>query len=169
MLMDSRTRRRAARGFTLIELLIVIAILLALVALVVGFFIGTQDRAEGDLQRVQLREIERALDRFRLDMSRYPLEEEGLEALWSRNALEDPEAATRWVQYLAEPIREDRWGNPLIYRAPSEIRPGAPYDLISMGPDGEEGTEDDITNHDRLRGEDGEFDDLDFDLPDMQL
>jgi hypothetical protein len=37
------------------------------------------------------------------------------------------------------------------------------YDIVSFGPDGEEGSEDDITNHDRLRDEEGEIsEDLDF-------
>ena len=54
-------------------------------------------------------------------------------------------------------MREDRWGNELVFHFPGEIRGESYYALISVGPDGEEGTADDITNHDRLRDADGEI------------
>jgi len=58
----------------------------------------------------------------------------------------DPEADPEsYTGYLEEPLATDRWGNEWGYRAESETREGK-YDLWSNGPDGEEGTEDDITS-----------------------
>ena len=42
-------------------------------------------------------------------------------------------------------IPSDPWGNPYIYLCPGKHNPSS-YDIISLGPDGREGTEDDITN-----------------------
>ena len=48
------------------------------------------------------------------------------------------------------------WGNEWIYNSPSEIE-GVAYDLISVGPDKEEGTEDDLTSNDGRVDADGEM------------
>lgn len=169
MAMRLHTRRRVgrARAFTLIELLIVIAILLAIGGLVVVNLIPRGEQAKADLQRVQFDLIRSAFDQFRLDMDRWPTQDEGLDVLWNKESLEDDTESERWRgPYLPDPIREDRWGHELLYRFPGEIRGETYYDLISVGPDGEEGTEDDITNHDRLRDEEGEMpEDIDFGAP----
>jgi general secretion pathway protein G len=148
-----------ARGaFTLIEVLIVIAILLAIGGLVVVNLLPTKDKADVDLQIVQFDSIGRALDQFKLDMKRYPSTEEGLTVLWNKSGLENEDDAQSWRgPYMQDPITKDNWNKPLVYRFPGEIRGEQYYDLISSGPDGQEGTEDDISNHDRHKGEDGEF------------
>ncbi len=156
--------RRPRRGFTLIELLIVIAILLAIGGLVVVNLIPRGEQAKADIQRIQLDQVANAMSQFRLDLDRWPSEEEGIEVLWKRDSLEDENDYERWRgPYLEDPVTEDRWGNELVYRFPGEIRGESYYDLTSFGPDGEEDTDDDITNHDRLRGEGGEMpEDVDF-------
>jgi general secretion pathway protein G len=156
--------RRHRRAFTLIELLIVIAILLAIGGLVVVNLIPRGEQAKADLQRVQFDIIDSAMKQFRLDMNRYPTEDEGLEALWRQDSLEDEEDYERWRgPYLETPLAEDYWGGELTYRNPSEELGEGYYDVVSFGPDGEEGSEDDITNHDRLRDEEGEIsEELDF-------
>lgn len=139
--------RSIRTGFTLIELLIVIAILLAIGGLVVVNLIPRGEQAKADLQRVQLNQICKAFDNFRLDMDRWPSEDEGLEALWSKASIQDENEQTRWRgPYLTEAVTQDRWGHDLVYRFPGELRGETYYDLISLGPDGEEKTADDITN-----------------------
>lgn len=155
----NRVNRRR-RGFTLIELLIVIAILLAIGGLVAVTLLNVRDQSDIDLQRVQFDQIGEAMKRFNLDLRRYPNEEEGLAALWDQEVLEDEQAMNNWRgPYLDSPINEDMWGTELEYRFPSEERGEGHYDVVSAGPDREFGTEDDITNHDRLRDEGGELDD----------
>ena len=160
---SSKTSETAVRpvrrpGFTLIELLIVIAILLAIGGLVVANLLPRGDQAKSDLQRVQLNLISGAFQQFRLDLGRWPTEEEGIEVLWKQDTLEDENDYERWRgPYLTEPVTEDTWGNELVYHYPGEIRGDTYYDLVAVGPDGEEGSDDDITNHDRLRDADGEI------------
>lgn len=154
-----RNRRTYVRpGFTLIEVLIVIAILLAIGGLVVVNLLPAKDKADIDLQRVQFDQIGGAMDQFKLDMKRYPSEEEGLAALWSKGAITNEDDAANWRgPYLKEAVSKDKWNHDLIYHYPGTLRGEQYYDLISVGPDGQEGTADDITNHDRFKGADGEF------------
>ena len=153
-----RYDKHTTRAFTLIELLIVIAILLAIGGLVVVNLIPRGEQAKADLQLVQFDQIDGAMKQFRLDLNRWPTEEEGLAVLWNREQLEDEEDFERWRgPYMENAIAKDSWGNELIYRYPGEIRGESFYDLISIGPDKEEDTEDDITNHDRQRDAEGEI------------
>ena len=157
--MFTHRHRPVRRAFTLIELLIVIMILLALGGVVLVGYLNVSERADKDIQSVQFDQIDAALTRFKLDLKRWPTEEEGLAVLWDKEAIEDEELMTRWHgPYLEEKVDADKWGNELIYRFPGELRGEAYYDLISLGPDGEEGTADDMTNHDRLKNADGEID-----------
>ena len=162
-----------ARGaFTLIEVLIVIAILLAIGGLVVVNLLPTKDKADADLQVVQFDLLSRALDQFKLDMKRYPSTEEGLTVLWNKSGLANEDDAASWRgPYLQDPITKDKWNKPLVYRFPGELRGEQYYDLVSSGPDGQEGTEDDITNHDRHKSEDGEIEPTDdsFTPPDADV
>ena len=155
-------RRIARRGFTILELLIVIGILLAIGSLVLVNVLGASEKADVQLTRVQLDTFEDALDRFRVEMKRFPSEEEGLAVLWSKDAIaNDDDKAKYGEPYLKEPKPKDTWGSEWIYRAPSTVIEGANYDIVSIGPDKQEGTEDDITNHDgRKEDANGEFSDF---------
>ena len=147
---------RGRRGFSILELLIVIGILLAIGGLVLVNVMGARDRADIGNTKIQLNTFENALEQFRADLRRYPTEEEGLSVLWSNANLESDDDRTLWGgPYLRRPAPTDLWGSEWIYRQPSEIE-GLPYDLISLGPDREEGTDDDISIHDGRLGEDGQ-------------
>jgi len=148
---------RIRRAFTLIELLIVIAILLAILGLVVVNLLPARAAADADLTRVQIGSMVEAMRRFNLDMGRYPLEEEGVRVLWTNADLDDDDRARWRGPYLVNPVPTDTWNNPWIYRTPSELVEGMPFDIISMGPDQEEGTEDDLHNHMAMMGADGEL------------
>lgn len=139
--------RSARRAFSLIEVMIVIAIILAISGLVALAMFNRRDQAEASLGQVELNSLKQALAQFRLDYNRYPTDDEGLEVLWNKEKL-DPEAdQAAWSEYLTEPMPEDRWGNAWGYRQQSEeTEDTSKFDLWSFGPDGEEGTEDDITS-----------------------
>lgn len=150
MMKRSRTVRS---GFTLIEVLLVILILGLLAAFVVPQFVGTGEGAKIDIARAAVGRsgsIATALEMFRLHVGRYPTTEEGLMALIEMpDTLESDEQTTQvWRgPYIQDPgSLRDPWGNEYQYRFPGEINDETTYDLWSNGPDGEEGTDDDIGN-----------------------
>lgn len=145
----NRRPRRSRSAFTLIEVLIVIAILLAIGGLVVVNLLPQKEKSDVNLQQVQIDTIDKALKMFKLDMKRWPTEEEGLAALSDKSVIQDESEQAQWRgPYLETPVLKDTWKRDLIYRHPSERGEGL-YDVVSPGPDGQEGTADDITNSSR--------------------
>ena len=80
---------------------------------------------------------------YELDNGFYPTTEQGLKALETKPTT--PPEPLKWKGYLNSPLREDPWGKPYVYKYPGEKRTNG-FDLYSFGPDGVEGTEDDVTN-----------------------
>lgn len=140
-------RRYIARSaFTLIEVLIVIAIIVALSGLVGLALFSRQKEAKAQLAQADLNTITGALKGFRLNYDRFPTDQEGLEVLWSKEKLDADADATKWSKQLEKPMPMDRWGHPWNYRQASEHGDAEDFDLWSNGPDGQDGTEDDIVS-----------------------
>lgn len=139
-------RRAARRAFTLIEVMIVIAIILALSALVGVALFSRQKEAKSSLAQIDMNTIKKGMQQFYLDFDRFPTDEEGLAVLWSKESLTGDGDQAKWKKYLEEPMPNDRWGHPWGYRQTSEHGDDTKYDLWSVGPDGQEGTDDDITS-----------------------
>ena len=127
------------RAFTLIEVLVVLIILGLLAALIVPKLTGRVDEARIETTKLQLKSIKGALEQFKLDNGFYPTTQQGLKALVEKPST--PPEPKHWKQYL-EKLPKDAWGNDFIYISPAGERP---YELKSLGPDGIEGTEDDIS------------------------
>jgi general secretion pathway protein G len=86
--------------------------------------------------------LEPPLEAYRATMNSYPPSSPGLAAL--REPL--PDSGRRWAgPYIKIPIPADPWGRPFRYQSPGRHNP-ASYDLWSQGPDGIDGTPDDIGN-----------------------
>mgnify|MGYP001210087436 CR=1 FL=1 len=156
-------KSRNMRAFTLVELLIVIAIMLLLSGVVAVNLMQRRDVSEIKVQQIQIDQIANAIEQFRMDMRRYPTVDEGLAVLWDQELMED---SVGWSgPYLNDPIVSDQWGREYEYVFPGELRSAKHFDIRSSGPDGEMNTEDDITNHDRIKDSDGEIDESyeDFD------
>lgn len=140
-MIHARWRRLADRAFTLVELLLVLVILAALAAVVVPRFTKRSEQARVTAARADVANIEVALDAFEVDSGRYPASEEGLKAL-----MEAPSGLTGWKgPYLKRVVGNDPWGKPYVYTCPGQHNADT-YDLHSFGPDGQDGTEDDIDN-----------------------
>jgi len=138
-------------GFTLIELLLVITIISILAAVVVPRFFGRSREA----RRVAVKQtivgtFGIALDLFEQDTGRYPTMEEGIQAL-----ITNPQIPNWYGPYLKiSTVPLDPWGNEYKYNYPSELTSSQYlYDIISAGPDGTFGNNDDITNHDKPRSD----------------
>jgi general secretion pathway protein G len=159
-MIKQHSRPSIRRGFTLLEMLIVIGIILALGGVVLYNLIGIQEKSEKDIMQVQLQSFDSALQQFRVAMGRYPSEEEGLKVLWSKDTLQEETDAGKWQQFMTQPVPQDKWGNEWIYHQPSQLVEGAAYDIISVGPDKQEGTADDISNHTGKTEGEGSSDDF---------
>jgi len=141
----SRPLRRR-RGFTLIEVLLVMMILVILVSFAVGTFSGVQKKANRDAARAQIGLFEQQLDLYHHYLNSYPDASQGLEALV--NPPDDPALQDKWYEvgpFLKKGVVPDPWGNPYQYESPGRSNPDS-YDIWSLGPDGIDGTDDDVGN-----------------------
>jgi general secretion pathway protein G len=134
------------KAFTLIELLLVITIISILAAVVVPRFFGrSQDARIVAARQTIIGTFGIAMDLFEQDTGRYPRSDEGINAL-----IQNPQIVNWHGPYLktvTTPL--DPWGRDYKYNYPSELTSSEfLYDIISAGPDGSFGNEDDITNHD---------------------
>ena len=123
-------------GFTLIEIMVVIVILAILAGLVVPKVVGQSDKARVKTTETALATVSNALDMYKVDNSRYPTTAQGLEALTTppADAKNYPDGG-----YIKGGYPTDGWENELQYVAPGSE--GRPYDLFSLGADGQQGGE----------------------------
>jgi general secretion pathway protein G len=125
------------QGFSLIELMVVLAILAVLAVAIVPNVVGKSDKAKHTKAQADIAVIEGLLDQFYLDMGRYPTTDEGLRVLYYPPGEDEEES--RWSgPYAKKPVRGDPWGHPFIYESPG-VQTSLPYELLSLGKDGEEG------------------------------
>ena len=137
---------RTRSAFTLVEMLLVLVILAVLAAIVIPKFSGRSQQAKETAAKSQISSIELALDAFEVDTGFYPAGATGLNAL-----VDQPNNAQNWKgPYLKKGIPLDPWGNAYIYTYPGKNNPRG-YDLMSTGPDGRAGGDDDITNWDEQK------------------
>lgn len=127
--------RAASSGFTLVELLVVLAILTLLAGIVGPRVLGQLGGAKSKTAAVQIADIDKALELFKLDVGRFPTTEEGLEALATRPAT----VTTGWAgPYLKGTLPADPWGRPYRYQGPG---PTGNVEILSLGADGAPGGE----------------------------
>ena len=139
----NRYRRKRRRGFTLLEVMLVIGILAMLALFVVPSFIGQSAKAKLGAAKAMVGPsgpIASAISNFHMDFGKYP---ESLKDLIERPS--DLDDDKQWTRYMETDEFKDPWHNELIYKEPGDVREDG-YDLISMGPDGKEGGDDDIGN-----------------------
>ncbi len=137
-------RRRRKGGFTLIEVLLVLVILVILASFAVMQFTGVQRRARIQAAATQIGLLKTPLDTYEMSIGSYPTTAQGLEALRAQPA--DLANPAKWDgPYLKSEVRLDPWDHPYQYASPGTHNPDG-YDVWSYGPDGANGTEDDIGN-----------------------
>ncbi len=137
-------KKRIRYGFTMVELMAMLIIIGLLATLVVTKVASKIDQARITTTKANLKARAAAVNQFRMDTTRFPNEDEGLLAL-----IEQPSDVVIWEPggYLeTTEINKDGWGNEFIYELYPES--GKQFVIRSMGPDGEEGTEDDLLSTD---------------------
>jgi general secretion pathway protein G len=126
------------RAFTLVEMLLVVTIIGILAALVIPRIAGTGERARQTAARADINGgIKSALGAYEVDNGFYPKSLQDL--------LQQPSNARNWHGPYLDKLPLDPWGNAYVYYYPGKHNPTG-YDLLSIGPDQKEGTDDDIGN-----------------------
>jgi general secretion pathway protein G len=133
-----RNKSKLAQGFTLVEMLLVVAIIGTLAALVIPKIAGTGEHSKEVAAGADIHGgIKTALDRYEIDNGTYPRSLNDL--------VQAPSDAKHWNGPYLDQAPVDPWGNAYIYYFPGKHN-ATGYDLLSMGLDAKEGTDDDIGN-----------------------
>lgn len=144
----SSLKARGKSGATIVSIITYLgaAALFGLVVLLAIFLLRSPcSSAKLSQVNADFQSIHRALDMYKLIGGRYPTTAQGLKALIEK-PLSDPVPA-KWQQTMKmEPL--DPWKSPYVYKFPGSKDPPNP-ELISKGPDGIEGNEDDLSSQDR--------------------
>ncbi len=135
-------QRKQQRGFTLLEIMVVIVILGILASLVVPNLMGNKEQADHQKAVSDIVALENALDMYKLDNTRYPTTDQGLNALLVKPDSDPVPRNYKDGGYIKR-LPADPWQNEYQLLSPGEH---SKIDVFSMGPDGQAGTEDDIGN-----------------------
>jgi general secretion pathway protein G len=127
---EAAQRRRSA--FTLIEIMAVVIIMGLLMGVVGVTVFGRVDEAYVATTKIQIKQLENALEFYRMDNSRYPSTEEGLSAL-----VQAPPGARSYPRGGYMKNRDgltDPWDSDFQYQSPGQHNEHT-FDLWSLGAD----------------------------------
>jgi len=139
--MDKYSQIKQA-GFTLLEMMVVVVIIGILASMVVPNLLGSQEKASLQKAVTDVTALESSLTMYKMDNYKFPTTEQGLEALVTQTDIEPLPRRFQEGGYVPR-LPKDPWGNDYQLLNPGEH---GRYDVFSMGPDGEAGTDDDIGN-----------------------
>jgi general secretion pathway protein G len=134
--MKTQLTRQNSPAFTLIEIMVVVIIIGILAVTIIPQFIGTTHDAKVSSAKAHIGELENAVERFNVQMDRYPTMEEGLKALTDAPA----DAQGKWRGPYIKQLRNDPWDHPYLYKTPGTRHPTS-FDIWSQGADGADGGE----------------------------
>ena len=128
-----RLRLLKNKGSTLPGLLIGMIIIVLFVALIGPKMYGLVGESRKTVCKQQIEAFSSALKMYKTDTTKYPTQEQGLEALVTQ-----PQGLNNWKgPYLKKAfIPKDPWGNNYVYTYPGEQ---GDYDMVSYGADGNSG------------------------------
>ena len=139
---EREARRR--RGFTLIEIMAVVLIMGMLMGLVGVAVFNQVDKARVQTTKAKMKNLESALEFYRMDNARYPSSEQGLRSLVIKPTTE-PEPRNYppggYLQRGGPAAMADAWDKDFFYESPGQHHPHS-FDMWSLGADGAPGGED---------------------------
>ena len=128
------------RAFTLVEMLLVLVVLGILAAIVYPNITKYGPESRIKATKVQITALRTAIEVFQVENGQFPSGSSGLNDLVKRS-----KDAPQWRGPYIGKVPKDAWEHDYIYECPGKHNV-ATFDLMSMGPDGQVGTRDDITN-----------------------
>ncbi|MEM7692212.1 MAG: type II secretion system major pseudopilin GspG [Pseudomonadota bacterium] len=134
---------RHLSGFTLVEILVVLAILGLLMGLVGPQVLNSLGGAKTKTALIQIRDLEQALEMYKLDVGRFPNNEQGLTAL-----VGNPGGVSGWNgPYLKKgKLPKDPWDRDYIYKYPGDQGELDVYSYGQNGQPGGDGEDSDVGN-----------------------
>jgi len=114
-------------------MLVVLAIMGLLAAIIAPQVLKYLGSSRSQTAKVQIQNVDAALQLFRLDVGRFPTQEEGLNALVAA-----PPTAAGWNGPYLQKVQalNDPWGTPYLYRVPGKH---SEIDVYTLGSDKAEG------------------------------
>jgi len=135
MSMKNAFQRTEQRGFTLIEIMVVVVILGILAAVVVPRIMDNPGKARVAKAKQDIRQLESALELYKLDNFTYPNTQQGLEALVVKPS-GDPQPKNYKQGGYIKSLPKDPWGNPYQYLSPGVK---GEVDIFTQGADNQPG------------------------------
>ena len=117
----------AQAGFSLIEIILVVVLIAGIAAFAATRVFGGSDRAKVNLAKAQVQTLAEKVGQCQQDTGALP------------GALDEllKSSATGWLgPYVKDGELKDPWNHPYAYAVPGD---GKPFDLISLGADGQAG------------------------------
>ena len=142
---QQKQRRPATAGFTLIEILVVIMIITILAGIVGVSVLRKPGEARVSAAKMQIRQLQAAVQLYKTEQGRVPTQQQGLEALVEKPTTDPVPENYPDEGYLdTRTVPKDPWNKEYIYLAPGQH--GESFEIISYGSDGEPGGEKDAAD-----------------------
>lgn len=130
-----RRPQRPVRGFSLLEIMVVLVLIGMVVSLITVNVMGRLDQGKIDTARSQAYELAKSVDIYKLQTGSWPSTGQGLQVL-----VTPPKGKP-----IIDQLPKDPWNNDYVLIVPGQKNTNK-FDIRSKGPDGQEGTEDDVGN-----------------------
>jgi general secretion pathway protein G len=125
------------KGMTLIEIMIVVALIGTLMTILIRSITGQRDKTMIDAAHLAANQLAQSLEMYKVHMYRFPNSSQGLDALVTEPSGSD---GKKWRgPYTDKKKLDDPWGNKFSYESD-----GRTFKIVSAGPDGQMGNEDDV-------------------------
>lgn len=132
----------AQAGFTLLEVMVVIVIIGLMATIIIPNIMGSKDKADKQKASADISVLDNGLEMYRLDNDNYPTSDQGLKALVEKPDIDPVPTNYREGGYIRR-LPKDPWAHEYKLHNPGKH---SMIDIFSLGPDGKEGTSDDIGN-----------------------
>lgn len=131
-------KQNRTRAFTLVELMLVVTIIGILAGLVIPGLMNRSEQSRLAAANADVMGgISTALNLFEVDSGAFPKSLQDL--------VQEPADAKNWHGPYLKKLPVDPWGNDYVYYYPGKHNQSS-FDVLSVGRDGKEGTDDDKGN-----------------------